>query len=150
MKKHKSYLDTTNNILTGEVVDIDSPTNATINCVFLPEFSGAARCQVQYGTDPTYMSLPYSAESNKNGTAGDFVRVVLREQLNSSTEYYYTVSAVSGDVSVTVQANFTTPQYSKYIINMLLHVNIQCILTCSERDLYTLGTEYRNVTMREV
>ena len=114
------------------MVNIDSPTDATINCVFLPEFSGSARCQVQYGTDPTYMSLLYSAESNKNGTAGNFVRVVLRERLNPSTEYYYTVSAVNGNVTILVQANFTTPQYSKYIINMLLHVKEQCILTCAE------------------
>ena len=114
------------------MVDIDSPTDATINCVFLPEFSGSARCQVQYGTDPTYVNLPYSAESNKNGTAGDVVCVVLRERLNSSTEYYYTVSSVSGDVTIIVQGNFTTPQYSKYIINMLSHVKEQCILTCAE------------------
>ena len=29
--------------------------------------------------------------------------VVLRERLNSSTVYYYTVSVVGGDVTVTVQ-----------------------------------------------
>ena len=57
------------------------------------------------------MSLPYSAVSTESGTPGDSVRVVLREQLNSSTVYYYTVSAVSGDVTVTVQGTFTTPQY---------------------------------------
>ena len=58
------------------------------------------------------MDLPYSAESSESGTAGDSVSALLREQLNSSTLYYYTVSAVSGDVTVTVQATFTTPQYS--------------------------------------
>ena len=98
----------------GEVVDIDSPTDATINCTFLPEFTDSTHCTVQYGTDPTYLNLLYSAQSSKNGTAGDSVSVVLRERLNSSTEYYYTVSAVVGDVTVIVQANFTTPQYSKY------------------------------------
>ena len=61
------------------------------------------------------MNLPYSAESAENGTAGDTVSVVLRELLNSSTVYYYTVSAVSGDITVTVQGTFTTPQYSKYM-----------------------------------
>ena len=59
------------------------------------------------------MNLPYSAESTETGTAGDTVSVVLRERLNSSTVYYYTVSAVSGDIVVTVQENFTTPLYSK-------------------------------------
>ena len=61
------------------------------------------------------MNLPYSAESTETGTAGDSVNVVLRERLNSSTEYYYTMSAVSGSVSVVVQGTFTTPQYSKYL-----------------------------------
>ena len=59
------------------------------------------------------MDLPYSAESTETGTAGDNVSVVLRERLNSLTVYYYTVSAVSGDIVVTVQENFTTPLYSK-------------------------------------
>ena len=60
------------------------------------------------------MNLPYSAESTETGTAGDTVSVVPRERLNSSTVYYYTVSAVSGDITVTVRENFTTPQYSEY------------------------------------
>ena len=59
------------------------------------------------------MNLPYSAESTETGTAGDTVSVVLREGLDSSTVYYYTVSAVSGDVTVTVRGKFTTPLYSK-------------------------------------
>ena len=63
------------------------------------------------------MNLPYSAESTETGTAGDTVSVVLRERLNSSTVYYYTVSAVSGDVTVRVQAPpFTIPQYSKQLV----------------------------------
>ena len=77
-------------------------------------FIGFAHCTVQYGTDLTYMNLPYSAETTETGTAGDTVSVVLRERLNSSTVYYYTVSAVSGDVTVAVLGNFTTPQYSKH------------------------------------
>ena len=59
------------------------------------------------------MNLPYSAESTETGTAGDSVSVVLTERLNSSTVYYYTLSAVSGDLTVTVRGNFTTPEYSK-------------------------------------
>ena len=103
------FSDTTNNFLTG---DVSSPSVATFNCTFLSGFTGSAHCTVQYGTDPTYMNLPYSAESTETGTAGDTVSVVLRERLNSSTVYYYTVSAVSGDVTVIVQGNFTTPQSS--------------------------------------
>ena len=90
---------------------MSSRNNATILCIFLSEFTGSARCRVQYGTDPTYMNLPYSAVSTETGTAGDFVSVVLREQLNSSTLYYYTMSAVSNAVTVAAQGIFTTPQF---------------------------------------
>ena len=105
---------TTNNVLRLSVVNVSSPADAQLLCIFLSGFTGSAHCTVQYGTDPTYMNLPYSAESTETGTAGDSVSVVLRERLNSSTVYYYTVSSVSGDVTVIVQGTFTTPQYSKY------------------------------------
>ena len=108
------FIGTTNNLLTGEVVDVSSPADAQLQCTFLSEFTGSAHCTVQYGTDPTYMNLHYPAESTETGTAGNTVSVVLRERLNSSTVYYYTVSAVSGDVTVTVRGNFTTSQYSKH------------------------------------
>ena len=115
-----SYLfpctDATNNLLTGELTDCSSSSNVKLTCTFLSGFTGSAHCTVQYGTDPTYMNLSYSAESTETGTAGDSVSVVLRERLNSSTEYYYTVSAVSGDVTVRVQGTFTTQQNSKYEI----------------------------------
>ena len=101
-----------NNLLMGAVVDVSSSSDARLNCTFLSGFTGTSRCTVQYGTDPTYMNLPYSAESTETGTAGNTVSVVLRERLNSSTVYYYTVSAVSGDVTVTVRGNFATPQSS--------------------------------------
>ena len=91
---------------------VSSPSDAAINCTFLSGFTGSDHCAVQYGTDPTYINLPYSAESTETGTAGDSVSVVLRERLNSSTLYYCNVSAVSGDVAVTVQVTFTTPLYS--------------------------------------
>ena len=95
-------------------MDVSTPVDAQLQCTFLSGFTGSAHCTVQYGTDPTYMNLPYSAESTETGTAGDTVNVVLRERLTSSTVYYYTVSAVIGNVTVTVQGTFTTPQYSKF------------------------------------
>ena len=103
-------------------MNASSPSDVRLNCVFLSGFTDSARCTVQYGTDPTYMNLPYSAMSTETGTAGDSVSVVLRERLNSSSVYYYTVSAVSGDITVTVQGTFTTPLYSK----LLLHHNTVC------------------------
>ena len=91
---------------------MNSPYDATVICTFLCEFIGSAPCRVQYGTDPTYMNLPYLAVSTISGRAGDPVSVVLRESLNSLTMYYYTVSAVSGNVTVEVRGTFTTPLYS--------------------------------------
>ena len=105
---------TTNNLLIGKRANLTSPNDARLDCFFLSGFTGSAHCTVQYGTDPTYMNLPYSAESSETGTAGDTVSVVLRERLNSSTVYYYTVSAVDRDVIVRVRGNFTTAEYCKY------------------------------------
>ena len=93
--------------------NVSSPVDALLQWTFLSGFTGSAHCTVQYGTDPTYMNLPFSAESTETGTAGDTVSMALRQRLNSSTVYYYSVSAVSGDITVTVRGTFTTPQYSK-------------------------------------
>ena len=103
----------TNNLLAGEEIEVTSSYGATLNCTFLPGFTGSARCTVHYGTDPAYTNLPYSAESAESGSAGDTVSVVLRERLNFSTVYYYTVSAVSGDTTVVIKGNFTTPLYGE-------------------------------------
>ena len=108
------HAGTNNNVMRVAVVNVSSPVGAQLQCTFLSGFTGSTPCTVQYGTDPTHMNLPHSAESTETGTAGDTVSVVLREQLNSSAVYYYTVSAVSGDIMMTVLGNFTTPQYSKY------------------------------------
>ena len=83
------------------------------------------------------MNLPYSAESTESDTAGDSVSVVLKEQLNSSTEYYYTVSAVSGNVTVIVQATFTTPQYSMHNLHtcyLLVHNNC-AVVVCPKQHI---------------
>ena len=97
------------------MANVSSPAETQLQCIFLSGFNGSALCRVQYGPDPTYMNLPYSAESSETGTAGETVSVILREQLNSSSVYYYTVSIVGGGVTVAVQGSFTTPQQSKQI-----------------------------------
>ena len=118
------HAGTTNIFLTLEVVNVSSPVDAQLQCMFLSGFNNSAHCTVWYGTDPTYMNLPYTAESNETAIGGDSVSVVLREQLNSSTLYYYTVSTDDGDVTVTVLGTFTTPQYSKYLLLSQLTVII--------------------------
>ena len=97
---------------------MNSAKNVKFNCTFLSGFTGSSRCQVQYGTNATFMDLPYSAVSTETGTAGDTVSVVLSERLNSSTMYYYNVSAINRCLTVTVQGIFTTPQYSKYSMHL--------------------------------
>ena len=87
------------------------------------------------------MKLPFSAESNDTGTAGDTVSVVLRERLNSSTVYYYTVSAVIRGVTVAVRGTFTTPEYSMYLCMYVyavcfLHQLYEKYINC--RQLFTL------------
>ena len=91
-----------------------SSNDATIICTFLCGFTGFAPCQVQYGTDPSYTNLQYSAVSIEPGTAGDSVTVVLMEQLNSSTDYFYTVSAVVG-TSPRNSTLFTRPFVARHI-----------------------------------
>ena len=107
------HAGTTNNVLIVAVMNVSSAADAQLQCAFLSEFTGSTHCTVQYGTDPTYMNLSYSAESTETGIAGDTVSVILRERVNSSTVYCYTVSAVSGDMTVTVRGTLITPQYSK-------------------------------------
>ena len=68
------------------------------------------------------MNLPYSAESTETGTAGDTVSVVMKERMNSSTAYYYTLSAVSGDVTIVLQGTFTTLQYSMSSVHAFVPV----------------------------
>ena len=67
------------------------------------------------------MNLPYSAESTETGIAGDSVSVVLMEQLNSSTVYFYTASTVSGDITVIMPATFTTPHYSMHSVHSCMY-----------------------------
>jgi len=106
-----------NSVLSVTVANVNFPAEAQLQCTFLSGITGSARCWIRYGTDPTYTNLPYSAESNETGTAGEIVSVVLKERLNSSSVYYYTVSIVGRDVTVEVQGSFTTPQYSKQNAN---------------------------------
>ena len=108
----------TNNLLAGGIVDVHLSMDASFICNFLSGFTGSAHCTFQYGTDSTYMNLPYFAKSTETGTAGDSVSVVLRDQLNSRTDYYYVVSAVSGDVTIVMRGTFITPSYSKYVIKI--------------------------------
>ena len=49
-------------------MNVSSPVDDQLQFTFLSGFTGSAHCTVQYGTDPTYMNLPYSAESTETGS----------------------------------------------------------------------------------
>ena len=73
-----------------------------------------ASCRVAFGTDPSFTSLPYSASSTGEAAANGSVTVSITERLNSSTTYYYQVTAIEGDNPVvTVLGSFTTGIFSK-------------------------------------
>ena len=57
----------TNNLLSTATVAVTSSDSGRLSCTFLSGFTDSAHCRLQYGTDPTYMNLPYSAESNETG-----------------------------------------------------------------------------------
>ena len=73
-----------------------------VTCQFLSGLVISATCTVQYGTDPTYVNLPYtdsSIDTNVNN-----VTVPLSTPLLASTLYYYVVSSMG----VRVQGTFRT------------------------------------------
>ena len=73
-----------------------------VTCQFLNGPATSATCTVQYGTDPTYMNLPYIDSST--GTNVNNVTVPLSTALLASTLYYYVVSSMG----VRVQGTFRT------------------------------------------
>ena len=97
-------------------LSISLPCSATEE---LPNFNCLVTKAANYrnypavGIAPPYLTLPCLVKLV--ATAGDSVNVVPREQLISSTTYYYNATVVPGDATVIVQGSITTPQYSKYL-----------------------------------
>ena len=63
-----------------------------ITCRFLNGPLTSATCTIQYGTDPTYVNLPYNDSST--GTTVNNVTVPLSAPLQANTLYYYLVSSM--------------------------------------------------------
>ena len=63
-----------------------------VTCQFLNDPVTPATCTIQYGTDPTYVNLPYTDSST--GTNVNSVTVPLGTPLQSNTVYYYIASAM--------------------------------------------------------
>ena len=80
------------------VIDVGAPE---VTCQFLNGSVTSATCIIQYGTDPTYMNLPYTDSSN--GTNVYNVTVPLSALLQSGTLYYYVASSMGVQMHGTFQ-----------------------------------------------
>ena len=63
-----------------------------VTCQFLNGPVTSATCTVHYGTDPTYVYLPYTDSST--GTNVNDITVPLSTPLQADTLYYYVVSSM--------------------------------------------------------
>jgi len=97
-----SSIGSTNNIF-NIFVDVGVPE---VTCQFLSGPVTSVTCTIQYGTDPTYVNLPYTDSSN--GTNVSNVTVLLSTPLEVNTLYHYVVFSMG----VQVQGSFQTGTYN--------------------------------------
>ena len=97
-----SSIGSTNNIL-NIFIDVGVPE---VTCQFLDGPVTSATCTIQYGTDQTYMNLPYTDSSN--GTNVNNVTVLLSTPLEVNTLYHYVVFSMG----VQVRGSFQTGTYN--------------------------------------
>ena len=96
-------LGSTNNI----TVDIGA---REVTCQFLNGPVASATCNIQYGTDPTYVNLPNNDSST--GTNVNSITVPLSTPLQADTLYYYVVSSMG----VRMQGTFRSGTYESLFI----------------------------------
>ena len=79
--------------------------------VFPHEADTVLTCRVTYGTDPSFSKLPYTNTLTKVASVDseENISVSISEALNSTTTYYYLVSALeNGKIFANVQGSFST------------------------------------------
>ena len=112
------FLGSTNSIFTV-TIDVGVPE---VTCQFLNGPVTSAICTIQYGTDPTYMNLPYTDSSN--GTNVNNVTIPLSGPLQSGTLYYYVASSIGvllqGTFQTGVLTHFMRSAYHKALIKVPL------------------------------
>ena len=86
-----SPLGSTNNVF-NVAVDVGV---AEVTCHFPNGPLTSVTCTIQYGTDPTYVNLPYTDSSN--GTNINNVTIPLSGPLQSGTLYYYVTFSMGDD-----------------------------------------------------
>ena len=119
MYKDLSPLGSKNNIF-NVIVDVRVPE---VTCQFLNGPVTSATCTFRYGTDPTYINLPYTDSSN--GTNVSNVTVPLNALLQSGTLHYY----VASSMEVRLQGNFLTGMHNYLTIafHVMEHLLISMI-----------------------
>ena len=110
------FLGSTNGIFTV-TIDVGVPE---VTCHFPNGPVTSVTCTIQYGTDPSYVNLPYTDSSN--GTNVINVTVPLSGPLQSGTLYYY----VASSMGVQLQGSFQTGVYSHWI-NYSIHEIGACV-----------------------
>ena len=88
MMVHIFHILGSTNTVFNVTVDVEAQE---VTCQFLSGPVTSATCTIQYGTDPTYMNLPYTDSST--GTNVNNVTVLLSTPLQADTLYYYVVSS---------------------------------------------------------
>ena len=98
-------------------IDVGVPE---VTCHFPNGPVTSVTCTIQYGTDPSYVNLPYTDSSN--GTNVINVTVPLSGPLQSGTLYYY----VASSMGVQLQGSFQTGEYGHWI-NYSIHEIGACV-----------------------
>ena len=98
---HLSLSTGSMNTVLEVVVDSD---DASVECTFEPGYT----CTIDYGTDPSYTNLVYNDTST---TMGRVTTIALSQDLQTSTTYYFIVSAESSSQCVRVRGTFQTGRW---------------------------------------
>jgi len=103
-------LGSTNTLLS---VEVDAASSSpTLQCQFQSGVTGTASCLVRYGSDPSYVNLPFQEQAMQNFTNGGTITVPLSNlQSQDLTLVYYVVLAQSDSQSVRVMGLFRTGKW---------------------------------------
>ena len=93
--------------------------NVSVICTFQPGYT----CTINYGTDPSYANLTYS---DTNTTQNREATIVLSQDIQNDTTYYFIASAESSSQCERVRGMFRTGGYINS--GVLLYRNAAC--TC--------------------
>ena len=106
-------LGSNNTLLSVEVDSASSSSSTpTLQCQFQSGVTGTASCLVRYGSDPSYVNLPFQEQVMQNFTNGGTITVPLSNlQSQDLTLVYYVVLAQTDSQSVRVMGLFRTGRW---------------------------------------